>query len=176
MSAEKGLRQELPKITRHFALHTSAWAFSLARAGFFSMSHLITLGGKQSGPVKTITFVRLRDLLCTIHDDAKRIAQNVYMKPWDQSLRVRELTPSFAIRTLRAAVGEVQAMAEAQKQKTKTVIPQRFNSSRSLGNGIPNGSVQYPEYYEYAFHFQPDGWQSTRSAISYDFLTETLFM
>lgn len=33
----------------------------------------------------------------------------------------------------------------------------------------------YPEYYMNNFHFQSDGWLSSRSAGAYEFSTETLF-
>lgn len=33
----------------------------------------------------------------------------------------------------------------------------------------------YPEYYQNDFHFQTDGWFSTRSARAYNMVTEMLF-
>ena len=41
---------------------------------------------------------------------------------------------------------------------------------------LPYRSKMYPEYYMNNFHFQSDGWLSSRSASVYEFSTETLFL
>ena len=125
------------------------------------------------------------------------IAFGIYRYPYDASLRHRQFNPFWIqerfSNTLSESIltGARRAKGELGKREMKQKILLReaqayggvvlvddplkepedlFNDRYLLGN-----VSFYPEYYLQNFHWQTDGWLSTRSARSYEYTTESLF-
>lgn len=93
--------------------------------------------------------------------DAENIKNGYYRTPWTGKLGHRELNPAWAISKAREFFTE-----------SKENIARRNREGRKE---LPFVSGMYPDYYMNNFHFQSDGWLSSRSANAYEFSTETLF-
>lgn len=93
--------------------------------------------------------------------DAEHIAAGYYRVPYDSKKGHRQLNPAYA--SFKAK----EFFAEAKEN-----IKRRRRDGRQE---LPFVSGMYPDYYMNNYHFQSDGWLSSRSAQAYEFSTETLF-
>lgn len=129
--------------------------------------------------------------------DCSNIAFGIYRYPYDASLRHRQFNPFFVRRRFlntlaeSVATGVRRAKGEQGKREIKKQLllreaqalggvvlvddplsePENLINDRLL---LGNTSI-FPDYYLQNFHWQTDGWLSTRSAASYEYTTESLF-
>ena len=89
------------------------------------------------------------------------INKSYYRVPWDSKNGHRQLNPAYAL-----------VQAQGFLKEAKENLSRRARDGK---NELPFVSGIYPEYYMNNFHFQSDGWLSSRSANAYEFSTETLF-
>lgn len=82
--------------------------------------------------------------------DAEHIAAGYYRVPYDSKKGHRQLNPAYA--SFKAK----EFFAEAKEN-----IKRRRREGRKE---LPFVSGMYPEYYMNNYHFQSDGWLSSRSA------------
>jgi hypothetical protein len=146
------------------------------------------------------TAARMRKLFGSIFElyrrDCQHIVCGLYRPPYDASLRHRQFSPLFVrdafLRTLEASVetGARRARGRRGFLEVREAVHRRAAAARSgvalVGEGDPDGESdgvyndnyllgdigQYPVYYLQNFHWQTDGWLSTRSASSYEYTTE----
>lgn len=98
--------------------------------------------------------------------DFGAIRSGVYKAPWDMTTRGhRQLTPQFAARQTVRFVNEAVA-----------TLGRRASRAPPSKGWMGTAPGLYPEYYRNDFHYQTDGWMSTRSASVYETSTETLFV
>uniref|UniRef100_A0A7S0HS78 Methyltransferase type 11 domain-containing protein n=1 Tax=Hanusia phi TaxID=3032 RepID=A0A7S0HS78_9CRYP len=129
--------------------------------------------------------------------DCMNIVYGIYRYPYDASLRHRQFNPVYVrqrfVDTLNEAIlmGSRRAKGEGGKREVRRQVLLReaqalggvvivndplrededlFNDRYLLGD-----LSQYPDYYLQNFHWQTDGWLSTRSARTYEYTTESLF-
>ena len=151
------------------------------------------------------TAERVRKLFGSILElyrrDCQHIVCGLYRAPYDASLRHRQFSPLFVrgafLRTLEARLEtgvrrrlgrrgflEVRAAVHrraAAAQSGVALLPGEGADGSDADDGVYNdnyllGDVgRYPPYYLQNFHWQTDGWLSTRSARAYEYSTETLF-
>lgn len=95
--------------------------------------------------------------------DAENIKNGYYRMPWTGKVGHRELNPAYIIPKIR----------EFQTEATLN-LTRRKKGERGQDE-LPYVSGMYPQYYMNNFHFQSDGWLSSRSAKVYEFSTESLF-
>ena len=93
--------------------------------------------------------------------DSENIKKGYYRAPYSADLRHRELNPEFVMAEMQDFMRESMENFARKNRKGKKELP--------LISGL------YPEYYMRNFHFQSDGWLSSRSANIYDFSAETFF-
>ena len=77
----------------------------------------------------------------------------------------RQYNPLFVLR-----------QAALYLQEAPEVLGRRHQPEGKVGQLPYERSNMYPSYYQNNFHFQTDGWFSSRSADTYDVATETLFL
>ena len=135
--------------------------------------------------------------------DCQHIVCGLYRPPYDASLRHRQFNPLFVrgafLRTLEASVetGARRARGRPGFLEVRAAVHRRAAAAQSgvvlLAEADPVGGAaaesdgmyndnyllgdvgRYPAYYLQNFHWQTDGWLSTRSARAYEYSTETLF-
>lgn len=97
--------------------------------------------------------------------DLKHIKAGIYRMPWDASmgLRHRQMNPAY-----------VFGQSAGFFKETVALMKKRQEQSTDLGVWL-DGKI-YPDYYKQTYHYQTDGWMSSRSADMYDCNTETLFI
>lgn len=161
----------------------SMWALSLSRA--FHYTTLRTplaafsrfLSQPPAGMSRPFRPARFAHILHTLRDDIARARNHSIPIPWD--LSTRYIRPS-----LTAAISPVADAALLIRELTAMGMRMWRESRQSESGVIANnytetpvwmdGSI-YPDYYKRPFHYQSDGWMSSRSAATYNTLTEMLF-
>ena len=98
--------------------------------------------------------------------DLRNIKEGAYKLPWDMTTPGhRQYNPLFVLR-----------QAALYLQEAPEVLGRRHQPEGKVGQLPYERSNMYPSYYQNNFHFQTDGWFSSRSADTYDVATETLFL
>lgn len=105
------------------------------------------------------------EAIMTYEQDWKNIADGKYAMPWDMAAGHRQTTLPYALRQSARFVEEAVGTLERRSRGTP--------EDRKIWLG--SGDI-YPEYYKTNFHYQGDGWMSTKSAAVYETATETLFL
>lgn len=93
--------------------------------------------------------------------------------PWDAVLKPGRLTPSFHRQS--SPFGALSRTVDLVRESV-SVLNRR---DRGATPGVwlsPSANKLYPDYYLNDFHYQTDGWLSSRSAERYEVSTETLFL
>eukprot|EP00775_Hariotina_reticulata_P007520 gene7520-7731_t len=161
------------------------WTYHLSRAGFFlgtaaagAVSHhlatqLRALSTNTSAPrtafdnlsrnAGTELANRVYEAIGMFKQDLQNIKDGKYKLPWDMTTPShRQYNPLFILNK------SVQFVSEAIG-----TLDRRINQA-STDNWF--ASNLYPQYYaDNTFHYQKDGWLSSRSASIYEFSTEALF-
>lgn len=95
--------------------------------------------------------------------DYRFIEQGLFKLPWDMTtLSHRQYSPLFAARRTLTFIDEAVATFSRR--------------SRNQADELWMKSDMYPSYYTNSYHYQSDGWLSSRSAEVYEHSTETLFL
>jgi len=102
------------------------------------------------------------------------ISRGWYREPWDMATpNHRQSNPlHMALQTgrfMRESIGVLGRRSRSHEQDREVGF---FKS----GTTKTQQDKLYPKYYQTAFHFQGDGWMSTKSANVYETSTETLFL
>ena len=158
---------------------TQYWAYHLARSGFFAVQAIAGLaatrftssqnGGSSDKALSRFEQVArngwqgpLSEAMLSYYQDFENIKEGKYKLPWDMDLTHRQFNPLFILRR------GVQFMTEA----TDTLA----RRERGYPDDVWFKSAFLPKYYDTTFHYQSDGWLSSRSAQVYESSTETLFV
>lgn len=157
--------------------------------------------GDFNSATKIPSIVRVFRLFGSVFElyrrDCSNIAFGIYRYPYDASLRHRQFNPFFVRERFTATFSESMQTGVRRKkgEKGKREVKQRillrevqalggvvlvedplkepedlFNDRYLLGN-----TSFFPDYYLQNFHWQTDGWLSTKSARAYEYTTESLF-
>jgi ubiquinone/menaquinone biosynthesis C-methylase UbiE len=107
----------------------------------------------------------LLEAAMTYEQDYEAIDAQEYRTPWDMAtLAHRQYSPQYALRqTFRFVNEAVGTLGRRNRQATP-------------GVWLDAAPALYPDYYRNDFHYQTDGWFSSRSAAVYETSTETLFV
>lgn len=159
------------------------WVQSLNRSLYYiSLSTPLAafsrfLSQPPAGMSRPFRPTRFAQILQTIRDDVARVRNHTIPIPWD--LSIRYLRPSLTASVSSAVdltmlVREVTTMGMRMWQESR-----RAEAENTIGDYTRtpiwmDGSI-YPDYYKRPFHYQSDGWMSSRSAAAYNMLTELLF-
>lgn len=101
--------------------------------------------------------------------DFNAISAGEFSQPWDSFVRTpthRQYSPQYAVRQTSRFV----------KEAIGTLSRRSRQQPEDIGIWLGASSKLYPEYYLNNFHYQTDGWFSSRSANVYETSTETLFV
>lgn len=164
------------------------WLYHLSRSAFFmaqGLTSLITSEGARAvgkglrdaktkvepsfaetvlkDPLQQLR-LRLPEIAATFKQDLSHIRKGVYKMPYDMSPRHRQFSPRFVAAEGLAYLRE--AVATLQKSAKKADTRLHLEADDKL----------YPPYYRHTFHYQTNGWLSSRSAKAYETSTETLFL
>eukprot|EP01024_Parvocaulis_polyphysoides_P051197 TRINITY_DN5028_c1_g1_i2.p1 TRINITY_DN5028_c1_g1~~TRINITY_DN5028_c1_g1_i2.p1 ORF type:complete len:359 (+),score=23.96 TRINITY_DN5028_c1_g1_i2:146-1078(+) len=94
--------------------------------------------------------------------DLDNIRVGLYKLPWDMTtLENRQFNPRYVLRSTSRSI-----------QEAISVIGRKQNNNQEP---LWLDSNLYPDYYKNTFHFQTDGWMSTKSAKVYEAATEMIF-
>ncbi len=134
---------------------------SLARTGYFATHYAASLallrwyGGQRSEGHLTLPSWRryLASIEAMIDADSYDLEHAHYIDPHPGTL------PNFE--SIKSYYGDFKAFIE--RQKKQDIVVQSPNTA-------------LPQYYQRAFHFQPNGWLSDQSAVQYEFSVEVLFL
>lgn len=122
----------------------------------------ISAEGLKSALVGRNYFATVEEAGHVFLQDRSRVLEGVYHSPWDAAL-VHTRNPAFVV------LEAVRSASEALR------IMRRRREGVDGAEVWLEGDV-YPEYYRKMFHYQTDGWLSSRSAETYELLTEALFL
>jgi len=161
------------------AIGMQYWAYHLARMGFFATQGvasvaLSSLAGVDTERVVGFSLTTPRKagvpLTTLVSEAASMFKQDLecvrageYRLPWDMSTPGhRQRNPVYMARK-----------AVEYFQEATGVLGRR---ERGKPEDVWLDSDMYPDYYRQTYHFQTDGWMSSRSASVYETSTETLFL
>lgn len=114
---------------------------------------------------QTIASRLLLEAAMTYEQDYEAITADEYKVPWDMAtLTHRQYTPRYALRQSLRFVNEAIGTLG------------RRNQQAAPGVWLDAAPGMYPDYYRNDFHYQTDGWFSSKSAAVYETSTETLFV
>jgi SAM-dependent methyltransferase len=152
------------------------WAYHLGRSSFFAAQWSLAYLAFQaqnagssgsSGPAPNLLQTSARvprllgEALTSFADDYQSIDSDKYALPYDMvELTHRQNNPLFALR--ESALFATEAAANLAR-RGKPPIPLWLKAA------------DQPQYYN-TFHYQTDGYMSSRSAAVYDMSTESLFL
>eukprot|EP00191_Tetraselmis_sp_GSL018_P014080 CAMPEP_0177587304 /NCGR_PEP_ID=MMETSP0419_2-20121207/5565_1 /TAXON_ID=582737 /ORGANISM="Tetraselmis sp., Strain GSL018" /LENGTH=470 /DNA_ID=CAMNT_0019077315 /DNA_START=166 /DNA_END=1579 /DNA_ORIENTATION=+ len=154
------------------------WAYHIARNSFFGIQGatgiiysdlqqwLRTSGADRESSYSLGIGARIR-LVCESYEcfaqDIQNINKGIYKLPWDMTtLSHRQYNPLFVLGKASEFLEEASlTLGRRKAQKQEPVWLQ---------------SDLYPDYYVSTFHYQTDGWFSSKSASIYETSTETLFL
>mmetsp|Transcript_151888 Transcript_151888/g.487445 ORF Transcript_151888/g.487445 Transcript_151888/m.487445 type:complete len:530 (+) Transcript_151888:100-1689(+) len=107
---------------------------------------------------------RFEESAAAFRQDLGYIKSGYFKQPFDMNPKHRQFSPFYiadkASRWLEEALGTLKRSRERADTKT----------------WVDASSDIYPEYYQHTFHYQTDGWFSSKSAEVYETSTETLFL
>ncbi|CAJ1934853.1 unnamed protein product [Cylindrotheca closterium] len=115
------------------------------------------------------------------YQDYQYVKDGLLKFPWDALVQSRsgiqlntnhrQSNPIFALQETAASIFEsVAIFSRRNKQSSKGVFLSQPKKSDDVG------ALLYPDYYLNDFHYQTDGWLSSKSAQRYESSTETLFL
>lgn len=155
------------------------WGYHFLRSGFFSAQAILGLSYARSTATRedrsTETLTRmeaiakngwqgpLAEACLSYYQDYENIKAGRYDLPWDMTTNNhRQFSPFYIARKAAAFVTEA----------TETL--------RRREEGRPESvwlkGLSLPDYFNNTFHYQTDGWLSSKSAGVYETSTETLFV
>jgi hypothetical protein len=155
------------------------WAYHLVRSGFFAGTAIAGLAiarataGRELSPDSALTKFEqiarngwqgpLAEAFLAYYQDYESIKEGKYGMPWDgTSITHRQFNPLYIARRAAAFVTEA---ADTLRRRDRGTPDEVWLKSAFL-----------PEYYQSTFHYQSDGWMSSRSADVYETSTEVLFV
>lgn len=113
-------------------------------------------------PIPEVFYRLSLEALSMFKQDLENIRSGRYNLPWDMDVRHRQFRPRFVL-----------GKAATYLRESSRVLDRR---SSGEPDKVWLSSNLIPEYYQATWHYQTDGWLSSRSARAYDALTETLFV
>lgn len=114
----------------------------------------------------------LSEVALTYEQDYTNIKRGLYKKPFDMytTQSIHQRNPAYIGQQTMLFISEAVATWQRQKRATEE------DKNVSFFNLENAASIQYPDYYKTAFHYQTNGWLSEESANVYETSTETLFL
>jgi len=151
------------------------WIYCIGRTTFFALQGAASLlsavrgGDAKPDRAKFLTsksaFNLVAEAVHVYEQDLERVRAGVYKMPWDvMDVRHRQMDPRFVARSFLNFAGDSSG------------VLRRRDYAPEDGKGVWMDGPAYPDYYKNAFHYQTDGWFSSKSAEVYDAQTETLFV
>lgn len=155
------------------------WAYHSLRSGFFSAQAIMGLAAARVAANRdassTAVMTRMEEIarsgwqgplaeaFMAYYQDYECIKQGAYALPYDMtSTSHRQFNPLYVIRKANAFFTEASDTLKRREQgKAEEVWLKSFN---------------LPAYFQNTFHYQSDGWMSSKSAAVYESSTETLFV
>ncbi|KAI3437854.1 hypothetical protein D9Q98_000300 [Chlorella vulgaris] len=153
------------------------WTYHLGRSSFFMLQGVASVAatqravGRNADSPAASRFEQLirrgwsgpvTEALLTYWQDFQNIKQGKYVAPWDMTPGHRQFNPLFVLRRGFNFLGEaVDTLRRRDAGKAEDVWLH---------------SPMLPEYFTKTFHYQSDGWLSSKSAQIYETSTETLFV
>lgn len=129
------------------------------------------------------------EALFVFKQDREHIRNGFYKRPWDmEDKRGRQYNPVWIAKAHANYMNEALRTLEKRSLYGGTSSGEEMSSRAALANATSvwlksggkksgNTYLTYPDYYlNNTFHFQTDGWLSSRSASVYETSTETLFI
>ena len=175
-----------PRDAAYWAYHVarSSWFLGQGAAGIIASS-LGGLGGPSGGGAPLAGDGSLRsgvaagsrlmaEALQTYRQDLAHINAGTYKAPYDMDPNHRQFNPAFVASKTAKFLSEAASTLEknrAAKRSENTGEPADAPETK-----VWMDSPLYPDYYLKTFHWQTDGWLSSRSAEVYETSTETLFL
>ena len=158
---------------------TQYWAYHVTRSGFFAAQALLGLAAaraaagsdvKEGGALTRFEQVArngwqgpLAEAFLSYYQDYECIKEGKFAFPWDAaSLTHRQFNPLYILRKGSAFLSEA---SETLRRRDRGSPDELWIKSAFL-----------PDYAQSTFHYQSDGWMSSRSADVYETSTETLFV
>jgi ubiquinone/menaquinone biosynthesis C-methylase UbiE len=149
------------------------WAYHLSRTGFFVVQGLAGLLASRAsngtdGPSPLLRSTRgvagpLTEAMLMFYQDHELIKEGKYALPWDMTTSGhRQFNPLYVLQRSAAFLNEASQTLR------------RRGEGRNDPIWLKSGLL--PDYYADGFHYQTDGWLSSRSAKVYETSTETLFV
>ena len=169
-----------PRDAAYWAYHVarSSWFLGQGAAGILASS--LGGGGGPSGggaPLAGDGSIRsgiiagsrlMAEALQTFRQDLAHINAGTYKAPYDMDPNHRQFNPAYV------ASKTARFLTEAASTLEKNRAARRSESAPETK--VWMDSPMYPDYYLKTFHWQTDGWLSSRSAEVYETSTETLFL
>ncbi|KAI8105187.1 hypothetical protein M9435_000357 [Picochlorum sp. BPE23] len=155
------------------------WAYHALRSGFFSVQAILGLSyarsaaNRDSRSTDVLTRMEaiarngwqgpLAEACMSYYQDYENIKEGRYTLPWDMvTTSHRQFNPLYIARKAAAFVTEAtDTLRRREEGRVEDVWIKGFN---------------IPDYFQNTFHYQTDGWMSSRSAQVYEASTETLFV
>lgn len=154
------------------------WAYHLVRSGFFSAQAILGLAYARSAAeqdarsTETLTRMEaiaksgwqgpLAEACLSYYQDYENIKANKYNLPWDMNLSHRQFNPLYIA---SKAFGFVTEATDTLRRREEGLTEEVWIKAPGV----------LPEYFK-TFHYQSDGWMSSKSAKVYESSTETLFV
>lgn len=109
-----------------------------------------------------------KQIIKLLKKDMKNIEEGIYKYPYDLNpadpAAITQWSPVNVIQQMRNYYVDRQLVLDRQETKNAFEVGKSFVSNK------------YPAYYLQNFHYQSDGWLSTKSANLYDYQVESLFL
>jgi ubiquinone/menaquinone biosynthesis C-methylase UbiE len=109
-----------------------------------------------------------KEIINLMKKEMKNIEEGIYKYPYDldptNPAAISQWSPLTVAQQLREYYVDRQLVLDRQETKNAFEVAKSFVSSK------------YPAYYLQNFHYQSDGWLSTKSANLYDYQVESLFL
>ena len=155
------------------------WAYHLIRSGFFSaqailgLSYARSMANRSGQSTEMLTRMEavaksgwqgpLAEAVMAYYQDYENIKSGAYALPWDMTTPShRQFNPLYIARKASQFVTEaVDTLRRREEGKAEEVW------LKGLG---------LPDYFQNTFHYQTDGWLSSKSSSVYEASTETLFV
>lgn len=154
------------------------WAYHVTRSGYFATQAILGITAARAaagnninsdGPLSKLESISqlgwsgpLAEAFLSYYQDYENIKEGKYVLPWDMDITHRQFNPLYILSKGRKFVNE--AVETLQRRE------------RGQADDVWLQSPFLPNYFQSGFHYQTDGWLSSRSSSVYEVSTETLFV
>ena len=172
-----------PSDARYWAYHVFRSSWFLGQGAASLLAQTIATRGAGANPIgadgglgtKAAAGARLfAEALTAYKQDLAHINEGKYRPPYDMDPRHRQFNPLYVADKTARFLSE--AAATLAKNRAARSTGAASGAADDLTKVWMGGGNIYPDYYLKTFHWQTDGWMSSKSAEVYEVSTETLFL